>query len=218
MESRSLSATCEGIEFRAAVTGEAEETPIAAMIVGYAAKFNVRSQPMGRVKPSDTGVASQFSETILPGAFDDVLTGDTVGLFNHEPSLILGRTTAGSLRLIVDEIGLRYECDLADDDVSERVAAYIADKRITQSSFSFLVAKDSERWEREDDGALVRTISKFSRLFDVSPVTYPAYLQAEASLRSAGDESVLIAKGEAEVARRVRSNARARELELNRPR
>lgn len=218
MESRSLSAACDGIEFRAAVAGEGEATPSAAMIVGYAAKFNVRSQLMGRVKPSDTGKESAFCEVIAPGAFDDVVTGDTVALFNHDASLILGRTTAGSLRLVIDQIGLRYECDLADDDISERVAAYIADKRITQSSFSFLIAKDGDRWERDEDGAVVRTIRKFSRLFDVSPVTYPAYLQAEASLRSMSHTEVVIAECEEVAARRIRANARRRELELTQPR
>jgi uncharacterized protein len=213
MDKRFLSPACTGIELRFAKTGEDDDDvkvdiSAADAVVGYAAKFNVRSEPLG-----------DFIEIIEPGAFDDVLGDDVVALFNHDPSQVLARTSAGSLRLSVDEVGLRYEFDLADDDCSEQVAKYINDGRVKQSSFAFDVASGGDRWERQDDGSVLRTITKFKRLYDVSPVTYPAYPDATVKLRSLAFEEASKAEADAAAAERLaRANRRARELELIKPR
>lgn len=55
---------------------------------------------------------------------------------------------------------------------------------INQSSFAFRVARDGEHWYEDDEGIVIREISRFSRLFDVSPVTYPAYQEADSGVRS----------------------------------
>lgn len=55
---------------------------------------------------------------------------------------------------------------------------------INQSSFAFRVARDGERWYEDEDGVVICEISRFSRLFDVSPVTYPAYTEADYGVRS----------------------------------
>ena len=211
MDKRFLSAVTSGIELRFA-DGMADDVKIdisaADGIVGYAAKFNVRSEPLG-----------DFIEIIEPGAFDDVLGDDVVALFNHDPSQVLARTSAGSLRLAVDEVGLRYEFDLADDDVSEQVAKYINDGRVTQSSFAFDVASGGDRWERQPDGSILRTITKFRRLYDVSPVTYPAYPDATVKLRALAFEeaSKNLEAAAGELLQRIH-NTRRRELELLAPR
>jgi uncharacterized protein len=212
MEKRFLSPVCTGIELRFKTIAEGGDVKVdisaADAVVGYAAKFNVRSEPLG-----------DFIEMIEPGAFDDVLANDVVALFNHDPNKVLARTTAGSLRLSVDEIGLRYEFDLADDDCSEQVAAYINDGRVTQSSFAFDVASGGDRWERQADGSVLRTITKFRRLYDVSPVTYPAYPDATVALRSAAFAAATQALSNSENEERARrSAARRRELELTEPR
>ncbi|WP_134736933.1 HK97 family phage prohead protease, partial [Escherichia coli] len=67
-------------------------------ILGYGSVFNSRSEPLWG-----------FREIIKPGAFDDVLNDDVRGLFNHDPNFILGRSSAGTLSLSVDERGLRYD-------------------------------------------------------------------------------------------------------------
>jgi uncharacterized protein len=180
----------------------------AEAVAGYAAKFNVRSDPLGG-----------FVEIIEPGAFDDVIGDDVVALFNHDPSQVLARSSAGSLRLSIDETGLRYEFALADDECSRRVAAFINDGRVRQSSFAFDVASGGDRWERQNDGSVLRTISKFSRLYDVSPVTYPAYPDATVALRSAAfAEANSAAEKIAAAERESRASCRRRELELHRPR
>lgn len=211
MDKRFFSPVCTGIELRFAMGADSNEIRVdisaAEAVVGYAAKFNVRSEPLGG-----------FIEIIMPGAFDDCLGDDVVALFNHDPSQVLARTTAGSLRLSVDDIGLRYEFDLASDDCSEQVAAYINDGRVTQSSFAFDVASGGDQWEEQTDGSVLRTINKFRRLYDVSPVTYPAYPDATVALRSSAFADATKAKTAAETEVRTRrALARRRELELTQP-
>lgn len=144
-------------------------------IVGYASVFDSRSELIG----------GSFREVIKPGAFDDVLNDDVRALFNHDPNFILGRSTAGTLALSVDDKGLRYEIDAPQTQtIRDLVVAPMQRGDITASSFGFRVARDGERWYQDEDGVVVREISRFSRLLDVSPVTYPAYQQSEAGVRS----------------------------------
>lgn len=140
-------------------------------LAGYAAKFNVLSEIMW-----------DFQETISPGAFDDVMGDDVRCLFNHDANLILGRTTSGTLRLSLDEVGLSYECDLPQTHSAENVAAAIERGDVTQSSFAFIVAEAD--WTEREDGTWLRTITKLKRLYDVSPVTYPGYPDATVGMRA----------------------------------
>lgn len=144
-------------------------------IIGYASVFDSRSELIG----------GSFREVIKPGAFDDVLNDDVRALFNHDPNFILGRSTSGTLALSVDDKGLRYEIDAPQTQtIRDLVLAPMQRGDITQSSFGFRVARDGERWYQDEDGVVVREISRFSRLFDVSPVTYPAYQEADSAVRS----------------------------------
>ncbi|MCW7549205.1 MULTISPECIES: HK97 family phage prohead protease [Photorhabdus] len=145
-----------------------------ARIVGYGSVFNSRSEPLWG-----------FREIIKPGAFDDVLNDDVRGLFNHDPNFILGRSTSGTLALSVDERGLQYNIQAPDTQtIRDLVLAPMQRGDINQSSFSFRVARDGEEWYEDDEGIIIREINKFSRLFDVSPVTYPAYQEADSGVRS----------------------------------
>lgn len=142
---------------------EGSDTKTATMR-GYAAKFNTLSELMW-----------DFRETIAPGAFDDVLQDDVRALFNHDPNLILGRLPAGTLRLSVDDVGLLYEVDLPDVDYARNLAVSIERGDVTQSSFAFSLALEGDKLEKKADGTYLRTITKIERLYDVAPVTYPAY-------------------------------------------
>lgn len=174
-ESRFLSAS---VELRAA--GEAAWPPT---VFGYAAKFNTRSENLG-------GENWQFYEIIQPGAFDEVLNDDIRALFNHEASAILARSKngSGSLKIGVDETGLWYEFTAPDTQIGRDLVTSLQRGDVDQSSFSFSVSKDGQSWTetQEGDGPVIytRTISKVSRLYDVSPVTYPAYPDASVALRS----------------------------------
>lgn len=134
-------------------------------VVGHASVYNTMSEDLGG-----------FREIIAPGAFDDVLENDVRALINHDGNLILARTTSGTLALSTDEKGLRYEFEMPGTSYGKDLAVSMKRGDITQSSFAFTVADDS--WETRD-GVDVRTITKVKRLFDVSPVTYPAYPDAD---------------------------------------
>lgn len=156
------------------------------MVFGYAAKFNRQSENLGSTN-------YQFYEIIQPGAFDDVLNDDVRALFNHESSAILARSKngQGSLKIGVDSVGLYYEFEAPDTQVGRDLVTSLKRGDVDQSSFSFTVNKDGEEWESSQDGdgptIYKRTIKKVARLFDVSPVTYPAYPDATVALRSLED-------------------------------
>jgi HK97 family phage prohead protease len=162
------------VEIRAAA---ADGKP--ARIGGYAAKFNVRSENMGY---GDI----EFYEVIEPGFFDKVLGDDCRCLFNHDANLILGRSTSKTLRLAQDETGLAYDADV-DGEQSYARDLLISLKRgdVTQSSFAFGVKREGQRWV-EEGNIITRYLLKggCTRLYDVSPVTYPAYPDATSEARS----------------------------------
>ena len=140
------------------------------MLVGHAAVFNSASEDLGG-----------FREVVAPGAFAQSIQQDDVrALFNHDPNHVIGRNRAGTLRLTEDSRGLAFEIDLPDTQTARDLATSIERGDISGNSFGFQTLED--RWERMDAGEL-RTLIKV-RLFDVSPVTYPAYPQTDVALRS----------------------------------
>ena len=141
-------------------------------LTGYGAVFNRLSEDLGG-----------FREVISEEAFNDLDQSDVRALFNHDPNHILGRTTAGTLRLFIDDHGLRYELDLPDTTLGRDLSESVKRGDISESSFAFRVLEDS--WETRD-GMQIRTIKKVAELIDVSPVTYPAYKDASVSARAAG--------------------------------
>jgi HK97 family phage prohead protease len=182
--------------------------------VGYGAVF-YRAGDAGTEYPLGKGVA----ERVDARAFDAALQrGDDVrALFNHEPDHLLGRLSSGTLRLSVDDSGLRYEIDLPDTQAGRDVATSIERGDLSGSSFSFNVERAD--WS-EENGRDIRTI-KSVRLFDVGPVTYPAYAGTSAALRSEGDDAEAQAEREAwkeaqAQTRRARfqKSARARLLDI----
>lgn len=132
---------------------------------GYAAKFNSLSNDFGGWK-----------ERIAPGFFDSVLADDVRILRDHEPSLILGRTRAGTGRIGVDQIGLWFEYDDPQTTYSRDLAISIDRQDVNQCSFAFLpVMEGGDMWEQMPDGTYMRTLLKCQQLFDCSVVTFPAY-------------------------------------------
>jgi uncharacterized protein len=123
-----------------------------------------------------------FREKIAPGAFDKALAvSDVRGLFNHDANMILGRTKSGTMRVWVDADGLRYEIQELPESRAD-VAEAIQRGDVDGNSFSFTVAEDV--WEYRDDGTAIRTITEFGELYDVGPVTYPAYPATRVSARA----------------------------------
>jgi HK97 family phage prohead protease len=159
-------------------------------IAGYGAVFN-----------SETVIGGEFREKIAPGAFSKAIGGDVRSFFNHNSALILGRTKSGTLRLKEDERGLSYEVDLPDTQAGRDLRVSMDRGDVDGSSFSFRVTRDN--WEM-GEGLPLRTIHEVE-LFEVGPVTMPAYDDATVALRSLDDE-----RGKRELAERNAAAAKAR--------
>jgi Escherichia/Staphylococcus phage prohead protease len=155
------------LQFRAAAAGS--NSP--GILEGYAAKFNTYSGDLGG-----------FIECIKPGAFTRALKlkQDVRALQNHDPNLVLGRTTSGTLSLIEDSIGLKFKVILPNTMVGRDAFTLVSRKDVTGCSFAFKVANAGENWTNGPTGA-IRELTDLD-LFDVSPVvTYPAYADTNVS-------------------------------------
>lgn len=157
-------------EFRVSAEGEP------AKITGYGAVFDSQSE--------DMGYFMELREEIDPHAFDTVMATnpDVRGMFNHDPNFVLGRTTAGTMRLSVDARGLQYEIDPPDTQAARDLMTSLRRKDITGSSFTFVAKRD--QWTDNPDGSVTRRILEFDSLYDVGPVTFPAYPASSSGLRS----------------------------------
>lgn len=160
-----------GISYRATVGEESRH------VEGYALLFNVDSRAMW---------GGDLIERIAPTALEGVLEkSDILCLMNHDERrgvLARYRMGEGSLKLEVDEKGLKYSFDAPNTPLGDELIESLKRGDISESSFAFTVEDDN--WERKEDGSYVRTILKFERLYDVSPVYYPAYEDTSVALRS----------------------------------
>jgi len=152
------------VESRSAEDGSERE-----YIVGYAAKFGVNSLDLGdfieRIDPRAFGIVSERRGRKKPL--------ETRALWNHDANFPLARYP-GTLKLTVDEVGLRYEFPVPDTTYGRDLAANIRAGIVRGSSFSFTVPSGGDSWAVED-GRSIRTIQRVDSLLDVSPTTFPAY-------------------------------------------
>lgn len=139
-------------------------------ITGYAAVFEKLSDDLG-----------WFREKIQPGAFAETIGADDIrALWNHDSNFPLGRNKSGTLVLSEDDHGLKIEIDPPDTQWARDLMTSIDRGDVDQMSFGFQTLSD--KWEMVE-GEDIRTLIKV-RLFDVSPVTFPAYPDTEVGLRS----------------------------------
>lgn len=155
------------------------ESPESRTIIGYAVVFESESQDLGG-----------FIEIIKRGAItqDTINNCDIFAKFNHDDSKVLARSNQGkgSLKLTVDDYGLRYEFEAPNTDLGNELLEYIRRGDISQSSFAFALSledKNVQKWEKRN-GKLYRIINKIDFLFDISPVFQPAYLATSVDKRS----------------------------------
>ena len=129
-----------------------------------------------------------FEEVITPGAFDYALSReyDIRCLFNHEAELILGRTKAETCKVFVNADGNLEYTWIPDYENPTHMSVVRSIMRgdITQSSFAFTIKEQSWADSTKYGTMGKRTITMIDELFDVSPVTYPAYSETEADARS----------------------------------
>lgn len=154
----------DDIEVRAQGEGESRT------LSGYAALFDVESHDLGG-----------FIEIIRPGAFSKTLSeADIRALKNHNSDYVLGRTKSGTLRLVEDQKGLRVEIDVPDAQWAIDLVESIERGDVDQMSFSFRTVRD--RLTHNEEGPDLRELLEV-KLFEVSPVTWPAYEETEISVR-----------------------------------
>jgi HK97 family phage prohead protease len=170
-------------------------------IIGHAAVFD-------RWTTLYEGESLVWREIVRPGAFREAITArqDVAALFNHDSNYVLGRTTSGTLTLKEDPTGLLTDIDPPDTQtIRDLVLSPIARRDITQMSFAFQVRRDVETTTVGKEGVTVmdnggERITRWFEgnqqhedrellsvdLFDISPVTYPAYKDTDVALRQRG--------------------------------
>lgn len=155
-------------------------------------------------KPGIAGVAAVydqaydtgwFSETIAKGAFSRALKEkqDVRCLFNHDVNQLLGRTKSGTLRMEDSANGLQYDCDTDPETTVGRDVLRMIDRGdIDGCSFSFNVRKDTWSDEFDENGRYVKShrVIDDLDLFDVGPVTFPAYTETNVGARSQWPDGV----------------------------
>lgn len=146
------------------------------LVEGTAIVFDSESQNMG------------YYETISPSAVDEdtIKRSDVFAYLNHDENrgvLARSRYGVGSLSLSLESDGLHYRFEAPHTQLGDELLSYLTRGEITTSSFAFTVAKDGDRWYKDNDGVLRREITKIDRLFDISPVFEPAYLATACTKR-----------------------------------
>jgi HK97 family phage prohead protease len=161
-----------GIERRAAIELRAAggKTP---RLVGYAAVFDSPSQDLGG-----------FTEIVKPGAFTRTLKSgrDPLALVQHMPQLVLGRRSAGTLRLAQDSRGLEFEIDVPDTTTARDLLVSVERGDINGASFAFSTPKGGDAWQVRGDKVLreLRDVD----LHEITITAQPAYLDTSVARRA----------------------------------
>ena len=140
-------------------------------IEGYFAVFN-----------SEYPLWEGATEIVKPGAFTNSISGDVRALINHDSSLVLGRTKAGTLTLRQDERGLWGSIKINRDDVDAmNLYARVQRGDVDQCSFGFDIKR--ETFVDLGDGKCRWEIEEVDPLYEVSVCTFPAYTETSVSAR-----------------------------------
>jgi hypothetical protein len=145
-------------------------------IIGYSAVFNQLSVDLGG-----------FREKINPGTFAQTIMEDDIrALFNHDENYVIGRNTNGTLTLSEDEHGLSSIIIPEDTYIDQYLIKKIKRGDIDGMSFGFTVPEGGDEWDMSDPQNPIRILLRV-KLWDVSPVAFPAYPQTEVGVRTAQD-------------------------------
>jgi HK97 family phage prohead protease len=145
-------------------------------IIGYASSFGNLSRKLG----------GDFVERVMPTAFEAAQSEgwpDVVCRYNHKDDYLLGTTLGGTLQLMTDAVGLKYDVLVPEhrSDVMELVAR----GDVQYSSFAFRCIEDD--WQESSFGYPMRSLHSLE-LIDVAPVQNPAYFDTTAKVGRSMDE------------------------------
>ena len=144
-----------------------------SVIRGYAVVYNRLSVDLGG-----------FRERILPGAFDGVFSrqrgrADLVSYYNHNPDILLGRESSGTLKVWTDEKGVGFEVvpPASRADILELVAR----RDVKGASFTFSIDKNGEAFTTDENGRAIREV-RAATIYELGPVVQPAYPSTSVSV------------------------------------
>ena len=169
-------------------------------VEGYASTF----EPYKMFE--DEGV--DYYERIEPTAFEDADMSDTVFRVDHTGP-VYARTSAGTVELWVDEHGLGTRADLSKTQRAKDLYADIAAGNYPKMSFAFVVSED--HYDRETH---TRVIDRIAKVFDVSPVSFPANPTTELNVSTRDWFNGVIEAERAERLERERREAQKQKIRI----
>jgi HK97 family phage prohead protease len=140
--------------------------------------FELRAKPESR---TIFGTATVFNSSYDMGWYDEEMSSDSlneadmkdvVALFNHDMNMVLARTSSGTLKLNVTGNAMEYEFEAPNTTLGNDLLEMVKRGDVYQSSFAFTVEKES--WQEREGSKPKRVIRSIKKVYDVSPVTYPA--------------------------------------------
>ena len=140
------------------------------MVEGYASTF------LPYVLFNKDGV--DYSERIDRHAFDEADLSDVVFRIDHKGP-VYARTSAGTVRLDIDDHGLHNINDLSRTQRSRDVYEDIAAGNYPKMSFAFRVAPGGDHY---DPKTHTRVIDRIAKVFDISAVSFPSNPTTELSV------------------------------------
>ena len=195
----------DGREYRSMVMSvcAAGEDTGEMIVEGYATTFN---QPYTLY----TSRYYTIVEQIDPGAFNGCDMSDVIFQYDHT-GRVFARNKNGTLSLEVDSVGLKIRADLSGTEIGRQLYQEIKGGYTDKMSFGFVVAEDRREYveDRENEHeTCTRTITKVSKLYDVSAVSIPANDMTSISARRFADGVIGEIKAErlkrADAARRIK--------------
>lgn len=152
-------------EIRTATLSLTDNDESKMVLEGYAIVFNQETL-IGDAKRG-------FREMIMPSALKNTSMNDVPLKYNHMDNfLVIARTKNGSLKLEVDDVGLRIRAELLDTQTNKDIYKMVQNGLLDKMSFAFTV--NAQEWDRSGEIPL-RKITSIERLYDVSIVDLPAY-------------------------------------------
>ncbi|WP_191995309.1 phage major capsid protein [Limosilactobacillus reuteri] len=148
---------------------------------GYAIVWNTPSKDLGG-----------FKEVVSPDALKGVDLSNVLMLNDHDYTQVLASVKAGTLKLTPDDKGLHFDATLPDTTTANDVFANVNAGNLDSCSFSFDVDDGSDKWEKDDQGNITRTINQIKDLFDVSVVAVPAYDSTNVAANNSDNKNVQV--------------------------
>ena len=159
---KNFKSECRMVEFRAIDNDEGK-----MIIEGYAITFD---QPATHSMGNYT-----FTETIKRGALDRTDMKDVPLRNKHNDTwCIMARTRNNSLKLVIDDVGLKITAELIDTQSNRDIYKSIQEGLIDKMSFAFTVADKGDTWQYGETET-TRIVTDINKLYDVSVVDTPFY-------------------------------------------